>query len=71
MFGSVKYPRQIALSRPANDYALQIGVTKATFNEPLPEDRFVLRKPPGAELVNVGETSQPAKAPASPEGKNP
>lgn len=71
-FDSVKYPRQIGLSRPANDYKLQIGLTKATFNAPLPDDRFVLRKPQGAELVNVGESSQPTNAPASsPEGKKP
>lgn len=71
-FDSVNYPRQIGLSRPANDYKLQIGVTKATFNQPLPDDRFVLRKPPAAELVNVGESSQPAKVPAgSPEGTKP
>jgi uncharacterized protein DUF4292 len=71
-FDSVNYPRQIGLSRPANDYKLQIGITKATFNEPLPDDRFVLRKPPGAELVNVGESSQPTKFPAaSPEGTKP
>jgi outer membrane lipoprotein-sorting protein len=64
-FDSVMYPHQIALSRPANDYTLQIGITKVTFNEPLPDDRFVLKKPPGAELVNVGEGSQAAKAPAA------
>ncbi len=67
-FDSVKYPRQIELSRPANDYALQIGITKATFNEPLPDDRFVLRKPPGAELVNVGESSPETKMPAESSG---
>lgn len=71
-FDSVNYPRQIGLSRPANDYKLQIGITKATFNEPLPDDRFVLKKPPAAELVNVGESSQPTKVPAaSSEGKKP
>lgn len=68
-FDSVKYPRQIGLNRPANDYALQIGITKATFNEPLPDDRFVLRKPPGAELVNVGESSQETKTPAGTSGE--
>ena len=67
-FESVKYPRQIGLSRPANDYALQIGITKATFNEPLPDDRFVLRKPPGTELVNVGENSPAAKMPSPSSG---
>ncbi len=67
-FDSVKYPRQIGLSRPANDYALQIGITKATFNEPVPDDRFVLRKPLGAELVNVGESSPETKTPAGSSG---
>ena len=69
-FNSVKYPRQIALSRPANDYALQIGITKAAFNEPLPDDRFVLKRPAGAELVNVGESSQPANVPAASQERN-
>ncbi|HEY6444195.1 MAG TPA: hypothetical protein VIY66_12735 [Candidatus Acidoferrales bacterium] len=69
VFDSVNYPRQIGLSRPANDYALQIGITKATFNEPLPDDRFVLRKPPGAELVNVGESSPGTNTPAVSSGE--
>lgn len=67
-FDSVNYPRQIGLSRPVNDYALQIGITKATFNEQLPDDRFVLRKPPGAELVNVGESSPETNTPAGSSG---
>lgn len=67
-FDSVNYPRQIGLSRPSNDYALQIGITKATFNEQLPDDRFVLRKPPGAELVNVGESSPETNTPAASSG---
>ncbi len=61
-FGSVRYPRQIALTRPGNDYKLQIGITKAVFNETISADRFVLRQPPGAELVNVGEEPQPMKS---------
>jgi outer membrane lipoprotein-sorting protein len=64
-FGAARYPRQIALTRPGNDYKLQIGITKAAFNETISADRFVLRQPPGAELVNVGEESQQVK-PAEP-----
>ncbi len=64
-FGSVHYPRQIALTRPGNDYKLEIGITKAAFNETIPSDRFVLHQPPGAELVNVGEEPQEMK-PAEP-----
>jgi outer membrane lipoprotein-sorting protein len=57
-FGTVTYPRQISLSRPDNDYKLQIGITKLTLNVPVPSDRFVLQQPPGTELVRVGEESQ-------------
>jgi hypothetical protein len=58
MFGTVKYPRRISLDRPANDYSLQIGITKLTLNEPIPPDRFVLKQPPGTELVRVGDDPQ-------------
>jgi hypothetical protein len=57
-FAGVKYPRRISLDRPANDYNLQIGITKLTLNETITLDRFVLKQPPGAELVRVGEESQ-------------
>ncbi len=64
-FGAVRYPRQISLARPGNDYKLQIGITKAAFNETISADRFVLDQPPGAELVKVGEESEQMK-PAEP-----
>lgn len=64
-FGAIRYPRQIALARPGNDYKLQIGIAKAVFNETISADRFVLRQPPGAELVHVGEEPQQVK-PAEP-----
>jgi outer membrane lipoprotein-sorting protein len=64
-FEAVRYPRQIALTRPSNDYKLEIGITKAAFNETIPPDRFVLLQAPGAELVNVGEEPQEMK-PAEP-----
>lgn len=54
-FGTAVYPRQISLSRPGNDYELQIGITRLTLNEPVSADRFVLQQPPGTELVRVGE----------------
>jgi hypothetical protein len=64
-FGAVKYPRKISLSRPGNDYKLQIGITKAAFDETISADRFVLQQPPGSELVNVGEEPAEMK-PAEP-----
>ena len=59
--GPVKYARDIVLARPENDYTLEIGITKVTFNEDIAEDRFVLKQPPGVEVVHVGDDSAEAK----------
>jgi hypothetical protein len=59
-FGDVHYPRQVGLTRPGNDYTLQIGITKATFNETITADRFALKQTEGEELVRVGENSPEA-----------
>jgi hypothetical protein len=71
-FAGVSYPREISLARPENDYTLEIGITKATLNAPIPADRFELQQPPGTELVNMGEEpggTQPSGT--NPEGKKP
>jgi hypothetical protein len=57
-FGTTRYARQILLLRPANDYQLQLGITKLAVNEPIPTDRFALNQPPGTELVRVGEDNR-------------
>jgi outer membrane lipoprotein-sorting protein len=54
-FGAMRYARQILLSRPADDYQLQLGITKLAVNEPIAASRFELNQPPGTELVRVGE----------------
>lgn len=63
--GALTYPWEIAVSRPGDDYQLQIAVKKLTLNEPVAPDRFVLAQPPGTKLVHVGEEA--GKAP----GENP
>jgi outer membrane lipoprotein-sorting protein len=55
MFEDIRYPRQILLDRPQNDYQLHLTITKLTANEPIAPDRFELPQPPGSELVRVGE----------------
>lgn len=54
-FGASSYPKQITLTRPADDYELRIGIKRLSENEPIPADRFVLKQPPGTERVRVGE----------------
>lgn len=50
-----RYPRQIRLRRPHEDYQLEIRITKLTLNDEVAADRFQLERPPGSELVRLGE----------------
>lgn len=53
--GPQTYPWEIAVTRPGDDYQLQIAIKKLTLNEPVAPDRFALPQPPGTKLVHVGE----------------
>ncbi len=51
--GGVHYPTHIDITRPAEDYDLAITVQNAKFNEPIPADKFELKRPEGSELVDL------------------
>jgi hypothetical protein len=56
-FQGVSYPTRIEISRPVEDYRLAITLQKATFNRPIEAEKFELKKPEGAQLVVMGESS--------------
>jgi hypothetical protein len=60
-FGTERYPRDIAVNRPASDYDLQIHIVRMTLNETIAPERFVLKQPAGTELVRVGEPNSEAQ----------
>lgn len=55
--GSGKYPRDILLVRPQDDYQLKVRIRKLSLNESIDADRFELPQPAGTELVKVGESA--------------
>ncbi len=57
--GETTYPTQILISRPEEDYKLEIDVKKITVNETISADRFVLKQPDGTDLVRVGDDATP------------
>ncbi len=59
--GDSRYPRQIAITRPGDDYRLEITIKKLTLNEKIAADRFVLEQPAGTDLVHVGEHAKEQK----------
>jgi outer membrane lipoprotein-sorting protein len=67
---ATSYPWQINVTRPSDDYQLQITVKKLTVNEPIAPDRFSLPQPTGTDLVNLGEnTGDRGRKDASPNNK--
>jgi hypothetical protein len=60
-FPGMKYPKQIALARPADGYTLQIVIAKLTLNEEITADRFVLAQPAGSQLVQMGQAEGDTK----------
>jgi outer membrane lipoprotein-sorting protein len=64
-FQGVRYPAHLEISRPVEDYRLSIAIVKATFNQPIAPEKFELKKPEGAELVELGA----ARGPEVPRGQ--
>jgi len=62
------FPRQISVSRPKDEYEMNIRFRKTVFNEPLEPDRFELRPPPGAKVQRLGEEPAGGRQPASGSG---
>jgi len=61
-FGGIHYPSRIELSRPEDDYEVAITIEKATFNAPIAPEKFELKQPEGATLIDLN---------AAPQGGNP
>jgi len=60
-FQGVHFPTHIEVSRPAEDYEVTITIENAKFNEPIPPEKFDLKMPEGAELVDLSVAKQGEK----------
>jgi hypothetical protein len=58
--GEERYPREILLDRPHDDYRIEIRVSHLTLNLEIADDRFHLEQPPGTQLVTVGDKDSEA-----------
>jgi hypothetical protein len=57
-FKGIRYPTRIELNRPEDDYEVTITIEKATFNQSIPPEKFDLKKPEGAELIDLSAPKQ-------------
>lgn len=58
-FDGGNYPSLIDFKRPQEDYSLRLRISRATLNEPLRDEQFVLEQPPGTEPVDLVKSQQP------------
>lgn len=58
-FQGTRYPTLIQITRPVEDYRLAITILKAAFNQEITPDKFELKKPDGAQLVELSAVAQP------------
>jgi outer membrane lipoprotein-sorting protein len=52
-YGEIMFPGEIDITRPFDEYALRITVTKFTPNAPLDDEQFHLEIPPGMTVQNM------------------
>jgi outer membrane lipoprotein-sorting protein len=57
-FQGTTYPSHIQVARPIEDYRLSITILKATFNQPIEAEKFILNQPPGTQLVDLTAKAQ-------------
>jgi outer membrane lipoprotein-sorting protein len=65
-YNEVNFPSQIEIWRPQEEYDITITIVKLQLNEPLPDDKFALAQPPGAQVVHL---DQPQSSQVSEDGK--
>jgi outer membrane lipoprotein-sorting protein len=49
----VKFPWQIEIARPQEEYDITLNIVKLDLNQPLADDKFTLEQPAGAEVVDL------------------
>jgi hypothetical protein len=59
-FGDINFPRKIEIQRPLDELSLTITISKATFNQTLPDDQFKLDIP--TTTAHVTNMDDPANA---------
>jgi len=55
-YSGAMFPSQIEIWRPQEEYDITLSMVKLQLNEPLPDDKFNLDQPPGAEVVHLDQS---------------
>jgi len=56
----VKFPWQIEIARPQEEYDITLNIVKLDLNLPLQDDKFALEQPEGAQVIDLDKPKSPA-----------
>lgn len=54
-YNGVSFPSVIEIKRPQEEYSMRLTVDKLAVNEPLRDEQFALKQPPGSQLINLDQ----------------
>jgi outer membrane lipoprotein-sorting protein len=54
-YDGLKFPSQIEIWRQQEEYDITLTILKLQLNENLPDDKFALEQPPGAQVVHLDQ----------------
>jgi outer membrane lipoprotein-sorting protein len=54
-YNGISFSSQIEIWRPQEEYDITLTIVKLEINQPLPDDKFALEQPPGAEVVRLDQ----------------
>ena len=57
-----KFPSIVQIKRPQEEYNITLSIVKLQLNEPLPDDKFVLQQPAGAEVIHLDKPQSSSAA---------
>ena len=63
----IDFPWQIEIARPQEEYDITLNIVKLDLNQPLPDDKFILEQPAGAEVVHLDKPE--AQSSSGPQGE--
>ncbi|MGA8493631.1 MAG: hypothetical protein WB711_24630 [Terriglobales bacterium] len=61
----IEFPWQIEIARPQEEYDITLNIVKLELNQPLPDDKFILEQPAGAEVVHLDKPEPQSSTPPS------
>jgi len=59
----IEFPWQIEIARPQEEYDITLNIVKLDLNQPLPDDKFILEQPVGAEVVHLDKSEAQSPRP--------